>query len=63
MILSVTGYAGKGMFSSIDGVLVLDDIMGFVGEMEFREFVLPYFSKIFSCTGAKARFLIMMPKV
>lgn len=47
----------KECFPSIDGVLVLDDIMGFVGEVEFREFVIPYFSKIFSCTGAKARFL------
>ena len=47
----------KECFPSIDGVLVLDDIMGFVGEGEFREFVMPYFKKIFSCTGAKARFL------
>ena len=32
-------------------------MIGFVGETEFREFVLPYFKQIFSCTGAKARFL------
>ena len=47
----------KACFPSIDGVLVLDDIMGFVGETEFREFVMPYFKKIFECTGAKVRFL------
>jgi uroporphyrinogen decarboxylase len=47
----------KECFQSIDGVLILDDIIGFVGEDEFREFVLPYFKRIFSCTGSKARFL------
>jgi len=47
----------KECFPSIDGVLILDDIIGFVGEMEFEEFVLPYFRRIFSITGAKARFL------
>jgi uroporphyrinogen-III decarboxylase len=47
----------KECFPSIDGILILDDIMGFVGEAEFSEFVLPYFRKIFQTTGAKARFL------
>jgi uroporphyrinogen-III decarboxylase len=47
----------KECFPSINGVLVLDDIMGFVGESEFNEFVLPYFKRIFSVTGAKVRFL------
>jgi uroporphyrinogen decarboxylase len=47
----------KESFPSIDGVLILDDIIGFVGEDEFKEFVLPYFKRIFSCTGSKARFL------
>jgi uroporphyrinogen-III decarboxylase len=47
----------KECFPSIDGVLVLDDIMGFVGEVEFEEFVKPYFKRIFECTGAKVRFL------
>jgi uroporphyrinogen-III decarboxylase len=44
-------------FPSIDGVLILDDIIGFVGETEFKEFVIPYFKKIFEVTGAKVRFL------
>jgi uroporphyrinogen-III decarboxylase len=47
----------KECFPSIDGVLVLDDIIGFIGEAEFQEFVMPYFKKIFAVTGAKARFL------
>jgi uroporphyrinogen-III decarboxylase len=47
----------KECFPSIDGVLILDDIIGFVGEDEFREFVLPCFKRIFSCTGSHARFL------
>lgn len=47
----------KECFPSIDGVLVLDDIIGFVGESEFDEFVTPYFKKIFSCTGSKVKFL------
>jgi uroporphyrinogen decarboxylase len=44
-------------FPTIDGVLILDDIMGFVGEAEFTEFVLPYFKTIFTNTGATVRFL------
>lgn len=44
-------------FPSIGGVLILDDIIGFVGETEFDEFVTPYLKRIFSSTGAKVRFL------
>ena len=47
----------KECFPSIDGVLILDDIIGFVGEVEFMEFVIPYLKRIFNCTGAKVRFL------
>jgi uroporphyrinogen-III decarboxylase len=47
----------KECFPSIDGVLILDDIIGFVGETEFAEFVLPYFKRIFECTGVKVKFL------
>lgn len=47
----------KECFPSIDGVLILDDIIGFVGETEFQEFVIPYFKKIFNSTGSKVRFL------
>lgn len=47
----------KECFPSIDGVLILDDIIGFVGEIEFQEYVIPYFKRIFECTGVKVRFL------
>lgn len=47
----------KECFPSIDGVFILDDIIGFVGEVEFKEFVLPYFKRIFQSTGVKVRFL------
>ena len=47
----------KECFPSIEGILILDDIIGFVGDSEFGEFVLPYFKKIFSSTGVKVRFL------
>ncbi|KPK85606.1 MAG: uroporphyrinogen decarboxylase [Bacteroides sp. SM23_62_1] len=32
---------------SIDGMLVLDDIIGFIGEEEFKVFGLPYLKKLF----------------
>jgi uroporphyrinogen-III decarboxylase len=47
----------KECFPSIDGIFVLDDIMGFVGDYEFNEFVIPVFKKIFSAFDANARFL------
>jgi len=47
----------KECFPSIDGIFVLDDIIGFVGEDEFRQFVIPSFKKIFSSIDAKAKFL------
>ena len=47
----------KECFPSIDGVLILDDIIGFISEDEFKEFVIADFKRIFSCTGSKARFL------
>lgn len=47
----------KECFPSIDGVLILDDIIGFVGEVEFDEFVTPYFRTIFDSTDASVRFL------
>jgi uroporphyrinogen-III decarboxylase len=34
-------------FPSIDGVLILDDIVGFLGEQDFRQTALPYLKRIF----------------
>jgi len=47
----------KECFPSIDGVLILDDIIGFVGEADFEEFVLPYLKRIFASAGVRVRFL------
>ena len=33
-------------FDSIDGMLVLDDLIGFLGEADFQEFAVPYFRRI-----------------
>jgi len=46
----------KETFPSIDGIFVLDDIVGFVGESEFRTFVIPYLKKVFHAFDAKVRF-------
>jgi len=34
-------------FPSIDGIFMLDDIIGFMGENEFRTFGLPYFKELY----------------
>lgn len=34
-------------FPSIDGILLLDDIIGFLGEEQFTTFALPYFKELF----------------
>jgi uroporphyrinogen decarboxylase len=34
-------------FPSIDGIFLLDDIIGFMGETEFRGFGVPYFKELF----------------
>jgi uroporphyrinogen-III decarboxylase len=43
-------------FPTIDGIFLLDDIIGFVGETEFRTFGLPYFKELFD-TNVSVRFL------
>jgi len=50
----VTGFLKKWhhlqreTFPTIDGIFVLDDIVGFIGEEEFREFALPYFKELYA---------------
>jgi uroporphyrinogen-III decarboxylase len=34
-------------FPSIDGIFMLDDIIGFMGEEEFRNFGMPYFKELY----------------
>ena len=46
----------RDAFPSIDGVLLLDDIIGFLGEREFRRFGLPFFTELFA-TDVSIKFL------
>ena len=44
-------------FPSIGGILLLDDIIGFVGDDLCQEFVVPYFKKIYSTFSTPVNFL------
>jgi len=44
-------------FPTIDGILILDDIIGFVGENDFKIFMLPYLKEIFSRFQVSVKFL------
>ena len=46
----------RACFPSIDGVLLLDDIVGFIGEVDFKEFAQPYLMELFGALGASVRF-------
>ena len=46
----------KTCFPSIEGVLLLDDIVGFVGEEDCREFVVPYVKRCFGAFDSKIGF-------
>jgi uroporphyrinogen-III decarboxylase len=39
-------------FPSIDGIFLLDDIVGFIGKADFEEFGLPYFRELYAGTEA-----------
>lgn len=39
-------------FSSIDGIFLLDDIVGFLGEPDFKEFGLPYLQELYAAEVA-----------
>ncbi len=46
----------KKKFPSIEGILVLDDIVGFVGDDECREYAVPYIKRIFNAFDSKLNF-------
>jgi uroporphyrinogen decarboxylase len=46
----------KEIFPDVDGIFILDDIVGFVGDMECNEYVIPYLSEIFKAFDASVRF-------
>jgi len=43
-------------FPSIDGVLILDDIVGFLGQDDFKATALPYLQRIFQSLDVAVRF-------
>jgi len=43
-------------FPSIDGVFILDDIVGFLGEQDFKEMALPYLQRIFESFNVAVKF-------
>jgi uroporphyrinogen-III decarboxylase len=46
----------KEAFPSIDGIFILDDIIGFIGEEDFKTFGLPYFEELYG-TDMSVKFL------
>jgi uroporphyrinogen-III decarboxylase len=44
-------------FETIDGIFLLDDLIGFLGEDDFREFALPYLKAIYQSRRAAVKFL------
>jgi uroporphyrinogen-III decarboxylase len=46
----------KQTFPSIDGIFVLDDIVGFIGPNDFEQFALPYLKRIFSAFDVSVKF-------
>ncbi|MBN1795494.1 MAG: hypothetical protein JW804_02370 [Sedimentisphaerales bacterium] len=48
--------AQKKEFDTIDGILILDDIVGFCGEPDYKEFAQPYLKTIFGCLNVSVKF-------
>jgi uroporphyrinogen decarboxylase len=42
----------RQVLPSIDGMFLLDDIVGFIGEADFKEFGLPYFKELYAADVA-----------
>lgn len=47
----------KKEFPSIDGILILDDLIGFIGQNDFEEFAFPYLRDIFSTLDVSVKML------
>ncbi|MGE5294599.1 MAG: uroporphyrinogen decarboxylase family protein, partial [Solirubrobacterales bacterium] len=46
----------KRCIPTIEGLFILDDIVGFLGEQDFRTTALPYLKQIFGCLDVPVRF-------
>ncbi len=42
---------------SIDGIFLLDDLIGFLGNSDFEQFALPYLKQVFECRDVAIKFL------
>ncbi len=54
LLRTITSFLGKWhalqreLFPSIDGIMILDDIVGFIGEEDFVEFALPCLAELYA---------------
>lgn len=46
----------KECFPSIEGIFVLDDIVGFLGDADFKESAMPYLTQVFGALDVPVRF-------
>jgi uroporphyrinogen-III decarboxylase len=46
----------KECFPSIEGIFILDDIVGFVGKPDFQQWAMPYLKRLFGCLDVPVRF-------
>ena len=46
----------KETFATIEGMFILDDIVGFVGEEDFKQTALPHLTRMFACLDVPVRF-------
>ena len=44
-------------FDSIDGIFLLDDLIGFLRDDDFQQFALPYLTRVYGSRDVSARFL------
>jgi uroporphyrinogen decarboxylase len=44
-------------FDTIDGVFLLDDLIGFLGNRDFEEFALPYLKQVYDSQNVSVKFL------
>jgi len=46
----------KECFPSIEGIFILDDIVGFLGPQDFKSTAMPYLQRVFACLDVPVRF-------
>jgi uroporphyrinogen decarboxylase len=47
----------KELFASIEGIFLLDDLIGFLRDDDFQEFALPYLKQVFDALDVPVKFL------